>query len=252
MVLFFAGAKNKPEAADDEGDAQELTHVKGHALLKVHLNLLAEFNEEAECEYGGYTEPKVESRAYLFLVLAVNEHDDCKDDEVGNSLVELGGMACKILAVLDKDETPVGSGWLAYNLGVHKVAQADAGCGERGGHADHIYALQDLDLVLAAVKPHSYYDADGTAVAGKSAISYKLYASLRHKTYGQEHLDEMLAAGKVILGLIEDTVTQTGTDKNTQEAVKEQGLKSLLFDAAVLVESFDYKISGHKTDHPHE
>ncbi len=252
MVSFFAGVEHEPEAADDEGDAQELTHVKGHALLKVHLNLLAEFNEEAECEYGGYTEPKVESRAYLFLVLAVNEHDDCKDDEVGNSLVELGGMACKILAVLDKDETPVGSGGLAYNLGVHKVAQADAGGGERGGHADHIYALQDLDLILAAVKPHSYYDADGTAVAGKSAISYKFYASLRHETYGQQHLNEMLAACKVILRLIEDAVSQACSGQYSNKAVDEQRLKSLLFDAAVLVESFDYKISGHKTDHPHE
>ena len=252
MVSFFAGVEHEPEAGYDEGDAQELTHVKGHALLKVHLNLLAELNEKAECEYGGYAEPKVESRAYLFLVLAVNEHDDCKDDEVGNSLVELGGMACKILAVLDEYETPVGAGGLAHDLGVHEVTQTDAGCGERGGHADHIYALQDLDLVLAAVKPHSYYDADGTAVAGKSAISYKLYASLRHETYGKKHLYEMLAAGKVILGLIEDTVSQACSGQYSNKAVNEKRLKSLLLDAAVLVESFYYKISGHKTDHPHE
>ncbi len=166
MVSFFAGVEHEPDAADDEGDAQELTHVKGHALLKIHLDLLAELNEEAECEYGGYAESKVESGADFLFVLAVDKHDDGKDYQVGDCLVELCRMACKILTVLDKDESPVSTGGLAHDLGVHKVTQTDAGCGERGCHADHVDALQDLDLVLAAVHDHGYYDADGTAVAG--------------------------------------------------------------------------------------
>ena len=83
MASFFAGVKHEPDAADNERDAQELAHVKGHALLKIHLDLLAEFNEKAECEDGGYAESKVESRAYLFLVLAVDKQDDSKDYEIG-------------------------------------------------------------------------------------------------------------------------------------------------------------------------
>ena len=252
MVLFFAGVEHEPDAADDERDAQELAHVKGHALLKIHLDLLAELNEKAECEDGGYAESKVKSRAYLVFVLAVDKHDDGKDYQVGNSLVKLCRMACKILAVLDKDETPVGSGGLAHDLGVHEVTQTDAGCGERGGHADHVYALQDLDLVLAAVKPHSYYDADGTAVAGKSAVTNKLYASLRHETYGQEHLNEMLAAGKVIFGFVKDAVTQASAYEYAQEAVEEQRLICLFLDTAVLIEFLDNKVCGHQTYYPHE
>ena len=58
---FLAGVEHQPDTADDERDAQQLAHIKCHALLKVHLNLLAELNEEAEREYGGYTEPEVES-----------------------------------------------------------------------------------------------------------------------------------------------------------------------------------------------
>ena len=252
MVSFFAGVEHEPEACYDEGDAQELTHVKGHALLKIHLDLLAELNEKAECEDGGYAESKVKSGAYLVFVLAVDKHDDSKDYQVGNSLVKLCRMACKILAVLDKDETPVGAGGLAHDLGVHEVAQTDAGGGERGGHADHIYALQDLDLVLAAVKPHSYYDADGTAVAGKSAVTNKLYASLRHETYGQEHLDEMLAAGKIIFGFVKDAVTQASAYEYAQEAVEEQRLICLFLDTAVLIEFLDNKVCGHQTYYPHE
>ena len=48
MVSFFAGVEHEPEAGYDEGDAQELTHVKCHALLKINLHLLAELNEESE------------------------------------------------------------------------------------------------------------------------------------------------------------------------------------------------------------
>ena len=252
MVSFFAGVEHEPDAADDERDAQELTHVKGHALLKIHLDLLAELNEKAECEYGGYAESKVESGAYLVFVLAVDKHDDGKDDEVGDCLVELGRMACKILTVLDKDESPVGAGGLAHDLGVHKVAQTDAGCGERSCHANHIDALQNLDLVLVAVHDHGNNDADGTAVTGQAAVSHHFYATLRHETYGKQHLDEMLAAGKVIFGFVEYAVTQSGAYEYTQEAVEEQGLECLLFDTAVLIEFPDNKVCGHQTHHPHE
>ena len=61
MVLFFAGVEHEPDAAYGERDAQKLTHVKGHSLLKVHLDLFAEFNEKAECEDCGYAESKIES-----------------------------------------------------------------------------------------------------------------------------------------------------------------------------------------------
>ena len=246
MVSFFAGVEHEPEAGYDEGDAQELAHVKGHALLKIHLDLLAELNEKAECEDGGYAESKVKSRAYLVLVLAVDKHDDGKDYQVGNSLVKLCRMACKILAVLDEYESPVGAGGLAHDLGVHEVTQTDAGCGERGGHADHVYALQDLDLVLAAVHDHGYYDADGTAVAGQD------YASLRFETYGKQHLDEMLAAGKIIFRFVKDTVSQASAYEYAQEAVEEQRLICLFLDTAVLIEFLDNKVCGHQTYYPHE
>ena len=252
LSLFFAGVKHEPDAADDEGDAQELTHVKGHALLKVHLDLFAELNEEAECEDCGYAESKIESGADFLFVLAVDKYDDSKDYEVGDCLVELCRVAGKILAVLDKDESPVSAGGLAHDLGVHKVTQTDAGCGERGGYADHVDALQDLDLVLAAVHDHGNDDADGTAMACQSAVTGQDYASLRFETYGKQHLNEMLAAGKVILGLVEDAVTQTGAYEYAQEAVEEQRLECLFLDTAVLIEFLDNKICGHQTYHPHQ
>ena len=181
-MLFFAGVENEPDAGDDKGNAQELTHVKGHALLKIHLDLLEELDEETECKDGGDAESEEKSAAYLFLMLAVENKCNDKDDDVGYCLVQLGGMACKILAVLDKDKTPVGAGGLAHDFRVHKIAQTYACGSKRSGNAHHVNALQYLDLVLAAVEQHSYEYADGTAVAGQSAVSDHLKAAARQET----------------------------------------------------------------------
>lgn len=43
-------AYHEGDARDDEGDAEPLAHVEGHALLEVDLPLLEELDEEAEGE----------------------------------------------------------------------------------------------------------------------------------------------------------------------------------------------------------
>ena len=121
--------------------------------------------------------------------------------------------------VLYKYESPVGAGGLTHNLGVHQVAQTDAGCGKRGSHADHVNALQDLDLVLAAVEYHSYDYSYGAAVTGQTAVARQLPAALRQESYREQHLDYPPETGQVVFGLIEYAVTQTGTGQNTYEAV---------------------------------
>jgi hypothetical protein len=243
---------NEPEAGDDEGDAQELTHVKCHALLKVYLDLFTEFYEEAERKDGCDAESKVESGSYLLLMLTVDEDGDDKYDDVSDSLIQLCRMACKILSVLYEYESPVRSGSLANYLGVHKVAKTYAGGGEWGSYAYHINALKHLDLILTAIENHADDDTDGTAMAGKSAVSNHTYTSLRHETDREQHLYEMLAAGKVIFGFIEQAVSQAGAYENTKETVKEQRFKDFGLDATVLVKPFDQQICGHKTNYPHE
>ena len=113
-------------------------------------------------------------------MFAVYEEYYHKDDNVGDSLIELCRVAGKILTVLYENETPVSSGGLTYNLRVHEVAQTYAGCGERSGNAYHVNALQDLDLILTAVQDHSDNDTYRSAVAGQTAVTYQLPASLGH------------------------------------------------------------------------
>ena len=61
MVLFFARVEHEQDAGDGKGYAKELAHIQSHGLLKVNLNLLAEFYEEAESEDSCNAESKVES-----------------------------------------------------------------------------------------------------------------------------------------------------------------------------------------------
>ena len=53
---------------------------------------------------------------------------------------------------------------------------------------------------------------------------------------GQEHLHDMLARGKEIVGLIEQAMPQTGTNQDAQEAIDEQRIEDILhFLLAVLL-----------------
>ena len=56
--------QHEVESDEDERDAQQLSHVERHALLKIYLLLLDELDEEAEGEDGCKAESEVESCAY--------------------------------------------------------------------------------------------------------------------------------------------------------------------------------------------
>ena len=116
MVSFLAGAHHQPDTGYDERDAQKLTHVKGHAMLKFHLNLLKELYKKAEGKDCGYAESEIESAAHSLSVIAVNESDDNKNDEIGDGLIKLGRVAWKIFSILNKDESPVCTCRLSHNL----------------------------------------------------------------------------------------------------------------------------------------
>ena len=106
---------------DDEGDAQQLTHVEGHTLFEIDLYLLQELNEETEGEDGSQTIAEEETCSYPILHLPVKDEPHNEDDEISDGLVELRGVARSQLTV-DKtvvgveDETPRHVGRTADNL----------------------------------------------------------------------------------------------------------------------------------------
>ena len=69
----------------------------------------------------------------------------------------------------------------------------------------------------------------------QSLIARKLPAAIGHEVNGQEHLDESLAAGQEVVGLVEDAMTQTGSKQDAQKAVDKQRVEQLVLDLLLLV-----------------
>ena len=46
---------------------------------------------------------------------------------------------------------------------------------------------------------------------------------------GQEHLHDVLAGSKEIVGLVEQAMSQTGSDEDAEETVNEQRVENVLF-----------------------
>ena len=126
---FLSCLYHAPDAEDDEGNGENLSHVNGQRGLEGFLYLLSVLNEEAEGEDVGQAEAEVPAGAYLGVlgagcwVLGVGAPlvDDPQDDleqGVGVGLVELAGMARQLVYLL-KNKSPGHVGGAADNLAVH-------------------------------------------------------------------------------------------------------------------------------------
>ena len=227
-------------AENHEGDAQQLAHVKGHAGFEGHLDVLGELDEEAEGEDGREAEAKEEARAHLLLVSLVEPQADEDEEEVGEGLVELTGMARHLVDLLE-DEGPGHIGHLTDDFAVHQVAQADeAGCGGRGD-GDVVEYLPEIHVRLAIVEPERYHESEGATVGGQTLIARELPAH-GGVLDGQEHLDDVVPGTQKIVGLVEEAVTQTCPDDDAKEAVDEEGVEIFVLHMLILIEPLHHEV----------
>ena len=150
--LHFKASNHAPYAEEHEGDAEELTHVEGHAHLEVALHLLEELHKEAEGEDVGETVAKEEACAHLAWHALVEVPAEEAEEGIRDGLVELCRVAGKHID-LSEDEAKVATSGAAYDLGVHKVAQADAASGDGGGNGDVVEHGPEGHLILADIEP---------------------------------------------------------------------------------------------------
>ena len=279
-IAFLQGVPHAPTAEEDEGDAEELTHVESHAALKIDLLLLEELDEEAEGEDGGEAKAEMEAgagsgfrgeergaglggegrgaRSKSSLVgVPIDEGSEDEDDEVGDGFVELGGMARCGNSVDEgvagvEDEAPGEIGGVADDFGVHQVAEADeAG---HGGHGDGdiVHDRPGTHLGLPAVEGHGDDESDGSAVGGEAFVAGVLPGAVGHVVEGDEHFEEMGAVGQVVAGLIEEAVAESGADEHADEAVEEEGLELLVFYFLQTVEALDDEVGGEEAEAPEQ
>ena len=107
------------------------------------------------------------------------------------------------LAAELKHEAPGKGGHVAVNLGIEKIAQPYKTAGEGDGDAQAVDDPQEVDVVALAVlmgePPDGQQQGYSPSVTGKSAFP------------GHENLEETLPGAEIVVRLIEDAVTQTGS-----------------------------------------
>ena len=241
-----ASADHTGDAQRDEGDAQPLSHVERHALLKAHLLLLDELDEEAEGEYRCQAEAEEDARPHRVAVASVEQPAGKEDDQVGECLVELCRVTCERLAVVHEDEAPGHVGRKPHYLGVHQVAQTDAACRERRRDGNVVEHADDVQLRPSDVEPQRNHQAQRAAVARQTLVARE-YPSRGGMAEGENHLQRM---GEVEARLIEEAVPQAGTDEDAHETVEEEWFEKLTLDALLAVEPLHDEVGEQQSDDP--
>ena len=227
---------HEPRADEDEGDAQNLTHIEGQTGLEGLLNLLGVLDEEAEGEDEEEAEAEEEARAHTVRTPTVEHPAEHEVDSVGDGLVELAGVARHLVDALE-DEGPGHVGHLADDLRVHQIAQTDEARRGAGGDGDVVEHRPQGNLLPAHVEQQSQDEAQRAAVRGQALVARHLPPAVGQEVYGQQHLDEAPPRRQEVVGLVEDAVPQACTYQDAQEAVDEQRLKLLVADLLFLVQS---------------
>ena len=113
LLTFPCGFQHTINPDDDERNGEQLAHIEQHVGLPSLLHVLGVFDEETEREDIEEAESEIPARAHLwvlgvgcwvlgvggwiFSASLVNGPHDEEQDGIGNGLVELAGMARKII-----------------------------------------------------------------------------------------------------------------------------------------------------------
>jgi hypothetical protein len=73
---------------------------------------------------------------------------------------------------------------------------------------------------------------------------------IRHLADGQEHLYDMVETAEEIIWLVEETVSQTSSYEDSQEAVDEERVEKLIFYMCLFVKFLYYKVRQNESYQP--
>ena len=204
-----------------------MSHVEKHILLEFHLRVLDELDEEAGTEAADEEPADEEAAVHLVQFLFIDEDEDYAEDEVAESLVELGRMAGKAFGMLSarpvelhplvgawKTESPRKVGRAAENFGIEEISQTYERPGETYCNGEPVHNPHKVEVVLPAELVREPYHRDNqsdcSAVTRETALPW------------HENLREASPRAEVIVRLIEEAVSQTRPDnRGNQQSVKQ-------------------------------
>ena len=170
------------------------------------LHILCIFNQEAESEDIGEAESEIPAGAHgrsaAFPASFVNCPHDEEQNSVGYGLVELSGMTGKTVHSLE-NKSPGHIRHLTDNLRVHQITQADEAGGGSGGNGNIVEHGPDAYLTIPYIEPKGNDQSESSTMTGKTLIAREFPSAIGHKVNRQQHLHDVFAGSKEIVGLIE-------------------------------------------------
>ena len=183
------------------------------------------------------------------------EHQD-EQQQIGDGLVELCRVArlCahRCWVGIDKVEAPGHGGDIADDFRVHQVAQTDEAGGDACGNGNVVEHLPDGHLIAAHIKPQGEHQAQRAAMRSQALIARHLEVPVvvACELYGQQHLNEATHRGEIILGLVEDAVSQSCTHKDADKTVEEQRVELPVLYFLVFIQPAHCEVSQCQSDEP--
>ena len=147
-----------PETEEDEGNAEDLTHVEKHSVLEVDLILFGVFNENAGSEDEEEAKAKEEASTHLLGIMAIEPPMNAEKESIAQGFVELSGMARQLVHALE-DKGPRHICRPPDYLRIHKVAHTDSTSADGGNDGNVIEHHQQLESSLADKEPQGDHQA---------------------------------------------------------------------------------------------
>ena len=220
--LFSDAAVHQEANSDkDERNAEALSHIQDHILLETYLRLLDELDEEAHTEATDKEGADEESSVKLRQSVLVHQNLEYSQKEVAESLIKLCRMLWLCLMSELKNEAPRERGYITVNFRIEEISKADKGCCKADCNCKMVHDPDEIKIIFTTIMsckpPHCNKESYCAAMAGKTTLPW------------HEYLPESFPAAKIIVWLIEETVSETssynGSDKKSVKKRIKQGYR---------------------------
>ena len=219
-LFLYLAVNQESYSEEDERHAEPLSHIEHHILLETYLRFLDELYEETHSETSDEEGSDEESAVEVRQSVLVHKDLEDSEKEVAESLIKLGRMLRLSLSPEFKYESPRKACHITVDLRIEEVAKPDECRCKAHRDGKMVKDPHKIKVILASImscKPnHCNKQSDSTSVTCKSSLP-------RHKD-----LPEALPAAKIVVRLIEQTVSESGSyDRTDKESIEKRIQKSL-------------------------
>lgn len=243
-LAFFEAPEKDDDTGEDKGNRQELPHIECHAGLEIDLVVLDELHDEAQAEEEYQENAENGTPFQLRQLFGIHPQERKAQNDVPERLIKLRRMVRHTVVVRDiagEIEAPRQIGHAAVNLRIEQIAETDQRSGEADRDDEPVENPPDVKAVLfpipAGEPDHRQYQGYRAAVARQAAVP------------GLENLQESFPGGKIILRLVEDTVTETGSDNRCNQQGIQQRIQDFFADSFPPDEPAEDEITDDETGH---